>query len=110
MEAQDFWANAESARGDVEKLKHAKAVVEPIDRIEKRLGDLDAMKELMEGSADADLEAELGTSVAALESELEALEFRVMLGGEHDHRGCFLSIQAGAGGTEACDWAEMLMR
>jgi len=110
MEGQDFWSNAERARGDVERLKHAKAVVVPIDAIASRLGDVDVLRELMAESADGDLEGELKTSVEHLESDLEKLEFRVMLGGENDHRGAFLSIQAGAGGTEACDWASMLLR
>jgi peptide chain release factor 2 len=110
MEGQDFWSNSERAQAEVEKLKHAKAVVGPVDAIEKRLGDVDAIREMMEAGPDPDLDRELADSLRQLESELEKLEFRVMLGGEHDHRGAFLSIQAGAGGTEACDWAAMLLR
>ncbi len=110
MDAQDFWANSERAREEVAKLKHAKAIVEPIDKLDARFGDLDAVAELAKEAGEEDLEAEMRTTVDAIEAELGKLEFRVMLGGEHDHRGAFLSIQAGAGGTEACDWAEMLMR
>ncbi|MBL8694799.1 MAG: peptide chain release factor 2 [Planctomycetes bacterium] len=110
MEGQDFWTNQEKARADVTVLKQAKSVVEPIETLEKRFGDLDVLKEMMAAGDDPDLERELAQSIALLKGDLERLEFRVMLGGEHDHRGCFLSVQAGAGGTEACDWAEMLMR
>jgi len=110
MEGQDFWTNQEKARADVTVLKQAKSVVEPIETLEKRFGDLEVLKEMMAAGDDPDLERELAQSIALLKGDLERLEFRVMLGGEHDHRGCFLSVQAGAGGTEACDWAEMLMR
>src|SRR5262245_46653802 len=111
MAAQDFWANAERARDEVAKLKHAKSIVGPIDSIESKLSDLGVLKELAaESGGDAGVEDELRATLEMIEAELEKLEFRVMLGGENDHRGAFLSIQAGAGGTEACDWAEMLLR
>jgi peptide chain release factor 2 len=110
MAAEGFWNNPERARADMAHLKHAKAIVEPLDALEKQAGDLEAMLELMAAGDDPELEKELGSTLAAARVALDKVEFRVMLGGEHDHRSAFLSIQAGAGGTEACDWAEMLMR
>jgi peptide chain release factor 2 len=110
MAAEGFWNNPERARADMARLKHAKAIVEPLDALEKQLGELDTFLQLLEAGDDADLERELQQTLDATKNAIEKVEFRVMLGGEHDHRSAFLSIQAGAGGTEACDWAEMLMR
>jgi peptide chain release factor 2 len=110
MEAEGFWSNPERARADVTRLKHARAIVDPIEALEKRLGDVDTLLELTEAGPDPDLETEFDATTKQAAADLDRLEFRVMLGGEHDHRGAFLSVQAGAGGTEACDWAEMLMR
>src|SRR5262245_55334594 len=99
MEAEGFWSNPERTRADVSKLKHARAIVEPFDGVERLFGDVDAHAELeVAGGADAELEAELASTLEAIAKELEKIEFHVMLGGEHDHRGCFLSIQAGADG------------
>ncbi|MFN0204777.1 MAG: peptide chain release factor 2 [Planctomycetota bacterium] len=110
MEADGFWSNPERARADVSKLKHAKTIVDPIDGIDKKLGEIDTLVELVDAEADADLERELQQTLASIKHELEKIEFRVMLGGEHDHRSAFVTLQAGAGGTEACDWTGMLMR
>ncbi|MBI3817158.1 MAG: peptide chain release factor 2 [Planctomycetes bacterium] len=110
MEAEGFWANPERARADVKRMKHARTIVDPLESLAKRFGDVDALVEMTAGLDDPDLEKELLTSLDAIARELENIEFRVMLGGEHDHRSCFLSVQAGAGGTEACDWASMLTR
>jgi peptide chain release factor 2 len=111
MEAEGFWNNQERARGDVAKLKHARSIVEPIDNLEKRFEEVNALLELVSTDGnDAELESELQQWLATIQRDLDRLEFRVMLGGEHDHRGAFLTLQAGAGGTEACDWTSMLMR
>lgn len=110
MEAEGFWGNPERARADMARLKHAKAIVQPVGELESLFGDATAAAEMLEAGDDPELDAELRVKLDKIRDALEKLEFRVMLGGEHDHRGAFLSIQAGAGGTEACDWAEMLMR
>lgn len=110
MEGDGFWANQERARADVARMKQAKAVVDPIDTIIKRFDELDTLVELTSAGEDEELTKELEGSIVNIQRDLENIEFRVMLGGEHDHRGCFLSVQAGAGGTEACDWAQMLLR
>jgi peptide chain release factor 2 len=75
-----------------------------------RAADLEAALELLDESADAELEAELERDAAALEKEFARERTALLFSGEHDERSAILSISAGAGGTEATDWAEMLLR
>jgi peptide chain release factor 2 len=75
-----------------------------------RADDLEVALELLDESADAELEAELERNVAALETDFARERTALLFSGEHDERSAILSISAGAGGTEATDWAEMLLR
>jgi len=75
-----------------------------------RADDLEAALELLDESADAELEAELEQDAAALEKDFARERTALLFSGEHDERSAILSISAGAGGTEATDWAEMLLR
>ena len=75
-----------------------------------RADDLEAALELLDESADAELEAELDRDAAALEKDFARERTALLFSGEHDERSAILSISAGAGGTEATDWAEMLLR
>jgi peptide chain release factor 2 len=80
---------------------------------EKKLEDLQVMIELCEAEPEPSQTKhlkELDADVAGFIKSLESLELRVLLSGPHDRRNCILSINAGAGGTEACDWANMLLR
>jgi peptide chain release factor 2 len=79
-------------------------------KIEKEIGDLDSLLELIHGTKDVDLISEMKERLDRFEEGLNALEFRQMLSSEHDVNNAILSINAGAGGTESCDWAEMLLR
>ena len=81
-----------------------------VDHLESALDDADAMVELAQEENDAELLAELPDELDALEAKLAQLEFRRMFSGEVDENNAFLDIQAGSGGTEAQDWAEMLLR
>ncbi len=110
MAADGFWANQESARATVAELKQIKARLEPLAGSERLLEDLDVMLELVaedETPAHVAEAAELAERAAAA---MSALEFSVMLDGEYDACSAFLSVQAGAGGTDSCDWAAMLLR
>jgi len=78
--------------------------------MERRADDLLATLELVEESADPELTAELDREAASLEEDFTRERTALLFSGEHDHRGAILSISAGAGGTEATDWAEMLLR
>jgi peptide chain release factor 2 len=113
MAAETFWNNREQAQKLIDEAAALRKKVEPLLASEKRLEDLQVMVELCEAEpadAQARHHAELDRDTAAFARELEALELRVLLAGPHDHRNCILSINAGAGGTEACDWANMLLR
>ena len=105
-----FWDNQERAQAVVERLKAARAATEPFDAFGAGLEDAEVLLELADEEADAAASAEVVGLAGSLEAELEALEFRMLLSGPNDAMGAFLQINAGAGGTEACDWAEMLMR
>ncbi len=84
--------------------------MEGFDRLDAGLEDAETLLSLAEEESDAATVAEVDTDVAALDERLGALEFRRMFSGEMDSSSAFLDIQAGSGGTEAQDWAEMLFR
>jgi len=110
MAEPGFWDHQERAQQVVEQLKLAKASVEPFDAFLAKLEDADVLFALGEEAADEETLEEAGGEAVALEEELGALEFRMLLSGPSDPRGAFLQVNAGAGGTESCDWAEMLLR
>ncbi len=108
MSRPGFWDRQEQAQELVQELKGLRAVIEPWREVEKDLRDFSEMLELAEG--DEDLEAELSSEFAVLERKVDEIEFRRMLSEPHDGNNAIFSVQAGAGGTESCDWAEMLWR
>jgi peptide chain release factor 2 len=113
MAAETFWNNREQAQKLIDEAATLRKRVEPLFDTEKKLEDLQVMVELCEAEPEASQLKhlkELESDVAKLARNLEALELRVLLNGPHDARNCILSINAGAGGTEACDWANMLLR
>lgn len=110
MSAPNFWDNAESAQKVVAQLKALKAVVEPVTELSEQVEDLQALHELGAEAGDSDTLAEAVAEAEKLTADLDRLELRTMLSGPHDAGNCYVSIHAGAGGTESCDWAEMLLR
>ncbi len=109
MSQPGFWDSAEAAQKLMEQKKLCVGVLEPIDRLGKLLEDAGVLIEM--GQEDpAAVEQDLVDSEAAIQRELDALEFQLMLGGEHDQRNAIVTLQAGAGGVDASDWAEMLLR
>src|ERR1051325_8505357 len=113
MAADSFWNNREQAQKLIDEANTLRKKIEPLFKAEKHVDDLKVMTELAEGEPHAEQVKhlkELDRDTAAFVKELDALELRVLLSGPHDHRNCILSINAGAGGTEACDWANMLLR
>ncbi|MGK2914478.1 MAG: peptide chain release factor 2 [Porticoccaceae bacterium] len=86
------------------------AVVDTIATLDKGIGDGRELLELAAAEDDAATVAEIETDIAALTRKLETLEFRRMFAGEMDPNNAYLDVQAGSGGTEAQDWAEMLLR
>jgi len=110
MTRPNFWDNREKAQEVVRELKALKGLVEPVDALMRRSEDARALLELASEANDADSFAELDRELADIQRQLSRLELTALLSGKNDACDCFFSIQAGAGGTEACDWAEMLLR
>jgi peptide chain release factor 2 len=110
MAAPDFWDRREQAQSVVEEVSSLRGKILPFLAAERRVDDLCALKELAEEAADAATLAEARTEFAATETEVAELELRCLLSGAHDKTNAFLTIHAGAGGTESCDWADMLLR
>jgi len=108
MAAADFWTNRESARTTVSELKALKAVTDPHDEIASKLQDLAVLAEIAE--EDKSAEQELATRLAEAAQLVAAFEFQQMLSGPDDSCNAFLDVHAGAGGTESCDWTQMLLR
>jgi len=113
MAADNFWGNREAAQKIIDEANTLRGKIEPLLQAEKQVEDARLMIELGEAeppAAQAKIEAELNRDATRLNKELDALELKVFLNGPHDRNHCILSINSGAGGTEACDWASMLMR
>lgn len=108
MGRPDFWNNQEKARETIGKIKPLKALLDPYESLSRKKEDIVALGEL--GEEDASLEGELTQELNQAEKELEQFELQAMLSGPQDASDAFVRIQAGTGGTEACDWAEMLLR
>src|SRR5262245_4798100 len=103
-----FWDNQEKAQQIIGQLKPLNGLLKPYEELSTACQDLQVLSELSE--EDESLEAELESTLGPLEKKLAEFEFRSMLSGSADASNAYLRIQAGTGGTEACDWAQMLMR
>lgn len=113
MAAESFWNNREQAQKLIEESNSLRNKIEPLFKAEKQLEDFQVMLELGEAEPEAaqlKVQQELERDLASFFKELDALELKVFLSGPHDKSNCIMSINAGAGGTEAQDWAEMLSR
>ncbi len=110
MQSLTFWNDQEKAKGVIAELKTLNAVLKPFEDVIKQAGDLTASIELAEEDGSDEFDDEIRAACTRAVADLEAFELRSMLGGPNDHCNVFVTIHAGAGGTEACDWAEMLMR
>ena len=108
MSAPDFWSNQEKAQEVVAELKGVKGVLKPLEELIRGADDLGAMLEMAE--EDESFAAEVPGQVTALDKALEELEVKALLSGPMDANGAILSINARDGGTDANDWAEMLLR
>ncbi len=109
MSNQDFWSNDAHATKVVKLIKVLKSIVEPWEAAFRKYKELKELQDIAE-EKDADLVADLARNIQTLFLEVERLEFKTLLGGKNDPNSAILSINAGAGGTESCDWVEMLLR
>jgi peptide chain release factor 2 len=105
-----FWGNQEAARTVVQRVKELKGWIEPFDKLTDRVKSARELDELLSMEPDAGLSADVDKETSALEGDVRALELRGLLRGADDWRHAQVEIAAGAGGTEAMDWAQMLMR
>ena len=113
MTQENFWSNREKAQSVIDEANSLRKKTEPILKAERQIEDFRVMLELAQEepvSEQARHEAELQRELSALTRELDGLELKFFLNGPHDKNNCILSINSGAGGTESCDWANMLLR
>jgi peptide chain release factor 2 len=108
MEQPTFWDNQDRARHTIAQLKPLNGLLNPYDALVSSADDLGVLADLTE--EDPRAEPELESELSSVEKRLEAFELQAMLSGPQDASDAFVKIQAGTGGTEACDWAQMLMR
>ncbi|MBC20244.1 MAG: peptide chain release factor 2 [Planctomycetaceae bacterium] len=108
MAAAGFWDNSETAQATVARLKSINAIVKPLAELLAAGEDLAALIEMAQ--EDDSLEEELLQELSGMEMNLENLELKSLLDGPHDGSGAILTINARDGGTDANDWAEMILR
>jgi peptide chain release factor 2 len=114
MSAPDFWNNRERAQADVEEVSRVRSLVNPFGELEREINDFEALQQLAAEESDegarAQAEREILAEHGRLVHKLEEFELRQFLSGENDRSNAFVTIHSGAGGTESCDWADMLLR
>jgi peptide chain release factor 2 len=110
MSSADFWLDQERAKKVVNELKIVKALITPVAKASAKIDDAVLLWELAEEADDQETRQEVDSQLDALARELDRIATIALLSGKYDARHCYLSIYAHQGGTEAQDWAEMLMR
>ncbi len=110
MAAEGFWDNQDKANQTVTELKSLKAVVDPVDRLAARIDDAVMLWDMAQEADDQPTREEVDSQIDRLQADLDRIETLSLLSGKYDGRNCYLSIYSREGGTEAQDWAEMLMR
>ncbi|MEM9882428.1 MAG: peptide chain release factor 2 [Planctomycetota bacterium] len=110
MNAPDFWDRPDDANAVIDELKTIKAQIEPLQSAKQTIDDAVLLWEMAAEADDDESRQEVDQQIEPIRQELDKLETSALLSGKYDPRNCYLTIQSGAGGTEADDWAEMLMR
>lgn len=104
----DFWNNQDRAKGVIAQIKVANSLLKPYEELAAATNEIQAMAEL--AAEDASFEAEIEPALAKAETQYEAFELQAMMSGKHDSASAVVSIKPGAGGTDACDFANILFR
>ncbi len=113
MSQDNFWDNRIYAQKLVAESSSIKRRIDPLLKAETQHADMQTMLELADGEDETtqkDIQTDLVADLPKFTGRLKSLELELMLDGPHDHSNCIFSINAGAGGTESCDWANMLLR
>lgn len=110
MEEPNFWDDAEKASASMKEVKDLKSVVERADGLSQEYEDILTLIAMGNEEEDASLIPEVEQEYKNFVEEFEDLRITTMLTGEHDRENAILTLHAGAGGTESCDWASMLCR
>ncbi len=106
----DLWSEPERAQSLLKELADLRAELEPWEAVRRQLDETQGLLELVAGEDDEDVLPGIAQSLASLRAQLDKLEFRLILSGPYDRANAILAIHAGAGGTDAQDWAQMLLR
>jgi peptide chain release factor 2 len=110
MAKPDFWSDVDAANKINGRLKSLRGKIEGYDKLLGTADDINTLVEMIEEEPDCQLEQELASEFAAFQKDVEKLRLFTLLKGEYDHSNAVLSLHAGAGGTEAQDWVQMLYR
>jgi peptide chain release factor 2 len=108
--APSLWDDPEAAQKVTSKLSHLQAEIRKTEALRGRIDDLSVLFEMAEEEDDPDTRAEAESELTAVKKALDEMEVRTLLSGEYDSREAVVAIRAGAGGVDAADFAEMLMR
>ena len=108
--APDLWDDPASAQQVTSKLSHRQSELERLNKLAGRIDDLEVLVELGQAEGDQDSMAEAATELESIRKALAELEVVTLLSGEYDEREAVVTIRAGAGGVDAADFAEMLLR
>ncbi len=110
MTQNGFWDNSREAQKTIQKLNQLKGEISSLEQMEKEVDDISLLIELAEEEQDEKMQDELMKSLLEISEKSAELELKTLLSGEFDSHNAILGIHAGAGGTESCDWAQMLLR
>lgn len=110
MEEPGFWDNADKAQGYMKELKNLKDVIKEYGHLKEKFEDVQTLIQMGYEENDETLLLEIGETLNSFIEELEELKLRTLLSDEYDKCNAILTLHAGAGGTESCDWANMLAR
>lgn len=110
MEEPDFWSDPEEAQKITKRIKSLKDTVEEYEHLESSMEDIEVMIEMAMEEDDPEMVPEVGQMLDSFISDFETMRTKTLLSGEYDGDNAIVTLHAGAGGTESCDWAGMLYR
>ena len=110
LTAPDFWDSQDKARKVIDRINAIKGKIIPLEALDSRLEDFHVLGEIAQHENDIASWNEVRKEYAAFDKAIGDFELACMLSGEYDKNGAYITIHCGAGGTESCDWADMLLR